>query len=204
MEIVSRCCFNAVTAIAVVDRVQVHQQDLVLAVFLLKLGRQLGFANLALDRDVVRFLREHGVAHQLHGDGGSALAATAKQVVREGSRDARQIDAVVLVEADIFGIDGCLFDQVAYLVAFDRVPFLQLELRQFRRPVGRIHDRLACGVCELGVIDAWQILGPGIHDAQGSLYAPKADEGKANDGHQKQPSNGVGAHFALFSSDFHS
>ena len=66
---------DAVRAVAVVDAVEVHHQDLVLGVDLLHLQGDEGLADLALDGLVELLLRQDGVAHELLGDGRGALGA---------------------------------------------------------------------------------------------------------------------------------
>lgn len=112
---------DAVAAVTVVDGVQVHHQQLVFAVFLLHVQRQLSFADFSLDRDVVRFLRQQRVAHKLLRNGGGAFQAAARKVVHERASDARQVNAIVLVESNILGINGGMLDVVGNFVRLNGV-----------------------------------------------------------------------------------
>ena len=69
LEVVLSCGLDAVAPVAVVDGVQIHEQDVVFGILLLHLGCQLGLAYLALDRYLVGFLRQDSVANELLCDG---------------------------------------------------------------------------------------------------------------------------------------
>lgn len=86
LEVVLRGRFDAVAAVPVVDDVQVLDQDVVFAEAFLQIDGQLGLADLALEGDVGRLFGQHGVAHELLGDGGSASRLAAAQVVEPKAR----------------------------------------------------------------------------------------------------------------------
>ena len=98
---------RSVGAVAVVNGVQVHVEDLVLGVLLLHLHGDVGLAHLALEGAVELLVGEHCVAHELLVDGGGALGTADKRHKRRAG-DALGVDAVVLVEADVLGVDGAL------------------------------------------------------------------------------------------------
>ena len=131
--------FDAVGAVAVVDGVHVHVQDLVLGVHLLHLDGDVGLADLALERHLELLVRKDGVADELLGDGrAAALLAAAGRLADEGAHDALGVDAVVLVEALVLGVHGALEDVRGDLVELDRAALLEV--------VGR--DLVAVGVVD--------------------------------------------------------
>ena len=117
---------DAVRAVAVVDAVEVHHQDLVLGVDLLHLQGDEGLADLALDGLVELLLREDGVAHELLGDGRGALGA-ARELRQHGAADADDVDARVLVEALVLDVDRALEDPRGDLVGGDALAVLDKE-----------------------------------------------------------------------------
>ena len=64
---------NSVAIIAIVDGIEVHQQDLVFGIDFFHFVRERHFANLALDGNIVHLGRENRVADVLLGNSGSAL-----------------------------------------------------------------------------------------------------------------------------------
>ena len=151
-EVALRCCLNAIGTRAVVDGVQVHEQDVVFRVLLLELDRDIRLANLALDRDVIHLRRENRVAHELLCDGRCALKVAAHEVVHQGAADAPRVDRTMGVEAFVLRSNRALERVVADLVDFDRVAVLQLELREHRLPIARIDDRRLRGVVRVGAL----------------------------------------------------
>ena len=133
------CGLDAVGAVAVVDGVEVHHQDLVFGVDLLHLDRDEGLADLALDGDVELLLGEDRVAHELLGDGGGTLGA-AQELHERGAGDADGVDAAVLVEALVLGGDGALQHVGGDLVGGDGHAVLDVKAR----------DLVAVGVQDLG------------------------------------------------------
>ena len=127
---------DAVGALAVVDGVEVHHEDLVLGVRLLHLDGDVGLADLALERALKLLVGQDRVAHQLLRDGRGALGA-ACQLGEDGADDALRVDAVVLVETLVLDVHGRLEDVVGDLVALDGAAVLQVELYE-RRVVGRV------------------------------------------------------------------
>ena len=117
---------DAVGAVAVVDGVHVHVEDLVFGVHLLHLDGDVGFADLALERHLELLVREDRVSYQLLRDGGAAaLLASAGELAHDGAQDALRVHAVVLVEALVLGVDGALEDVRRHLVEVDRATILQ-------------------------------------------------------------------------------
>ena len=151
-EVSLRCRLDAIGARAVVDCVQVHEQDVVFGVLLLELDRDIRLANLALDRDVIHLRRENRVAHELLGDGRCALKVAAHEVVHQGAADAPRVDRTMGVEAFVLRSNRALERVVTDLVDFDRVAVLQLELREHRLPIARIDDRRLRGVVRVGAL----------------------------------------------------
>ena len=153
---------DAVGARAVVDGVQVHEQDLVFGVLLLQLLGDVHLADLALEGDVAHLVGQDGVAHELLGDGGSALQLAAHEVVHECAGHAEVVDAGVGVEALVLGGNGALQYVLADLIERDRLAVLQLELGEQRRAVGGVdHGRLR-RVVGVGVLVVRQIFQPGV------------------------------------------
>ena len=151
-EVSLRCRLDAIGARAVVDRVQVHEQDIVFRVLLLELDRDIRLANLALDRDVVHLRRKNRVAHELLRDGGCAFQVAAHEVVHQGAADAPRVDRTMGVEALVLRSNRALEHVIADLADFDRVAVLQLELREHRLPIARIDDRRLRGVVRVGAL----------------------------------------------------
>ena len=98
---------------AVVEQVEVHLQQLVLAEEVGQLLRQPGFEHFAVHGLVVALIRpQEEVAGELHGDGAGAGSDLAfLRVSQRGRGDTRRIHAGVLVERGVFGGDGGV-DQV--------------------------------------------------------------------------------------------
>ena len=117
---------DAVGAVAVVDRVEVHQQDLVLGVGLLHLDGDVGLADLTLERLLELLVGQDGVSHELLGDGRGALGA-ACELREHGSADADGVDAVVGVEAFVLDVDGALPHVLGDLVLRDGTAVLEVE-----------------------------------------------------------------------------
>ena len=158
-EVALRRGLDAVGAVTVVDGVEVHEQNLVFRVLLLKLHRQVHLAHLALEGDVVHFVDEDGVAHKLLGDGGRAFAARPRDVHDERTGDAHEVEAAVVVEALVLGGDGSLEDVRADLAQLHRIAILQLELRE-HRPVFGPHLRRHRHIERIHVLVVGQILQP--------------------------------------------
>lgn len=91
--------------------------------------------------------------------------AAARKVVHERASDARQVNAIVLVESNILGINGGMLDVVGNFVRLNGVALFQLEFRKRGRSISRIHHRFLRMARKGGVIDAGQIFGPAVHNA---------------------------------------
>ncbi len=151
---------DAIRARAVVDGVEVHEQDVVLAVALLHLDGKIRLAHLAFQGDAVHFRDEDGVAHELLRDGGRALQVAAHQVVHEGAGDAHQVHAAMLVEALVLGGHGALQGVGTDLVDGHRLAVLELELGEHGLLVRCVHDGGKRGVERIGVLVVGQVLQP--------------------------------------------
>ena len=154
---------DAVGAVAVEDGVEVHVEDLFLRVRLLHLNGDVGLADLAAQGVLELLVREDRPADELLRDrGAAALLAAAKHLAHGCTGDALGVDAVVLVEALVLGVDGAPDDVVGDLVERHRATVLQV--------VG--NDLVAVGVIDArglrheegigrGVVG--QVLEPGGH-----------------------------------------
>ena len=204
LEVVLCRRLYAVAAVAVVDGVQVHEEYLVFGVHLLHVHRQLRFADLALERDVVGLLGQHGVAHELLRDGGGALERPAAQVDEHGACDAGKVHAGMLVEAHVLGVHRALEHVGAHLVGRgERVPLLKLELGQKRALVARVHRRLLRVVERVGARQAGEVARPIVYDVKHALDALIRHEAESRCCDKQEPFRGMGARFALFSPYFH-
>ena len=179
VEVGDRGGFDAVGAVAVEDGVEVHVQDLVLGVRLLHLDGDVGLANLAAQRVLELLVGEDRPAHELLRDrGAAALLAAAEHLAHGGTGDALGVNAVVLVEALVLGVDGALDDVVGDLVERHGATVLQVVR----------HDLVAVGVVDArglgdeegvggGVVG--QVLEPGGHHGpqrERERHAEKRDE----------------------------
>ena len=160
-EVAARSGLDAVGAGAVVNRVEVHVQDVVFGMALLDFRGDEHLAGFALQRDIVHLAGEDGVAHELLGDGGCAFDATAGQVVGERAHDAVVIDAAMLVEAGVLGGDGGLDQAFADLIEVDRFAILQLEAREHRGAVGCVDVSGQRRVKRFGAFVIGKVLEPG-------------------------------------------
>ena len=143
---------DAVGAVAVVDGVEIHHEDVVLGVDLLHLDGDVGLADLALDRGVELLLGEDRVAHELLRDGRSTLVAAAERGDC-GARDTPEVDAAVLVEALVLDVDGALQDVGRDVVLGDGLAVLCVEAGELVAvavdDLGRLRHEV--GVC-VGVV----------------------------------------------------
>ena len=119
---------DAVGAVAVIDGVEVHHEDLVLGVHLLHLDGDIGLAHLTLDGRIELLLLQDGVAYQLLGDGRCALVATGDGC-HGGTCDTPQVDAAMLVEALVLNVDGALQHVRRDLILGDGLAVLRVEAR---------------------------------------------------------------------------
>ena len=187
-EVALRRSLDAVGARAVVDGVEVHLEDLVFGVELLHLQGEIDLAHLALDGDLVHLRGQDGLAHELLRDGGGAFLA-AGDVDDDGARDAGEVDAVVLVEALVLGVDRGEQHVLAHLGQLDGVAVLKLELREHRGLIAgedRGGARLVVGV-DLGGVG--QVLQP--RGAQGPDSDRAGDERRADDGEDREKDRGT-------------
>ena len=110
LEVAAGGGLDPVRLASVEDGVEVHLEDLVLAVLAVQLDRQDRFLQLALD--VGRRIRSDvDLLDQLLADGAAALLDPMVLVVGDrGADDAAHVDATVRVEGAVLGGEGCLHD----------------------------------------------------------------------------------------------
>ena len=171
-------CLDAVGAVAVVDGVEVHHENLFFGVDLLHLEGEVGLADLALERVVKLLVGEDGVAYELLGDGRGALVA-AGELHRHGAHDAHEVDTVVLVEALVLGGHGAVEHVGRDLVDGDGLAVLSVEARDLVTLRVEHGGGLAREV-EVGVGVVGQVLEPAAHVAE------HADT-KGDAGNQQKP-----------------
>ena len=178
-EIGLRGRLDAIGAVAVVDGVEIHVEDLVLGVDLLHLDGDIGLANLALDGLGELLVGEDRVAHELLGDGRCALMA-ARERCHGRARDAVEVDAAVLVVTLVLDVDGPLQDIGADLARLDRLAVLRVERCDLVavgiEDVRRLRDKVLVGVRVVG-----QVLQPSVHvadHAHAESYAGYEHEGE--------------------------
>ena len=117
--------FDAIDTTTEGGDVEVTVEDLILGVLGLDADRQLHFLELALNgclgRSVVgsltcirvsNFFRTHhqNVLHILLADGGTTLHISTSCVGDDGTSSTDEVNTAVLVEARVFGCDGCVND----------------------------------------------------------------------------------------------
>ena len=156
---------DAIGARAVVDGVQVHEQDLVFGVLLLELLGDVHLANLALEGDVAHLVGQDGVAHELLGDGGRALERAAHEVVHERTGHTEVVNACMAVEALVLGGHRAFQHVLADLVEGNRFAVLQLKLGEQRRAVGGVDHGGLRGVVGVGVLIVGKIFQPRVAQA---------------------------------------
>ena len=146
-----------------------------LGVLLLHLHGDVGLAHLALEGVVELLVGEHCVAHELLVDGGGALGTADKRHKRRAG-DALGVDAVVLVEADVLGVDGAREHVGRDLGELNVAPVLGHELR----------DDVALGVVDRGGlrhhvgvwrVEVGKVLEPPLHDGADGKGKGDDDEG---------------------------
>ena len=146
---------DAVGAVAVVDGVEVHHEDIVFGVHVLHLDGDIGLAHLTLDGRVELFLLQDGVADQLLGDGRRALVAAGEGCHR-CTCNAPEVDAAMLIEALVLDIDGALQHVGGHLVLGDGLAVLSVETRNgiavAVNDVGGLADQIGVGVGVVGQI----------------------------------------------------
>ena len=136
-EISARRRLDAVQAVAEVHLVQVHLEDLVLAVHLLEVRREDHFLELPA---VGLVAAEEALPGELLRDGAAAFGAPSLlQVLQDRRGDANAVNAAVLVEALVLDRHHRL-DQVRRDLPERNVDALFLEDGE-RRFVGRVEDR---------------------------------------------------------------
>ena len=100
-EIDAGSSLDAVAALAEVNLVHVHFQNLFLGVLIFNLQCQYHFQQFSFQ---CLLLGKEGISGQLLGNGGAALSCgvAAEHVVPDGAEDAPGIDAVVFIESHVF------------------------------------------------------------------------------------------------------
>ena len=139
VEIEQRGGRDAVGADAEIDFVEIELEDPLLRERALDLHREQRFLDLAGQR---QFVGQQEVLRDLLGDRRRALRTAAGAVVldvgKAGARDAREVDAVVLVEALVLGRDERVDDQARYRLDRQVEPALARILGE-QLPVGGMH-----------------------------------------------------------------
>ena len=136
------CRLDAIAAIAVVDDVDVHHEDVIFAVLTLDLRGDVHLAHLALDGDVVHLVEQDGIAHELLGDGRGAFGGAAGGGVDDdGTGNADGVDAAMLVEALVLGCDRSLEHVIDDLVLRNLDAIFEIELCEDRLAVIRVDGR---------------------------------------------------------------
>ena len=182
-EVGLRGGLDAVGAAAVVDGVQVHEQDLVFGVLLFQLHGDVDLAHLALERDLVHLVEQDGVAHELLRDGGRALLA-ARQVHDHRAHDAPDVEAAVLVEAFVLRGDGAFLHVVADLVPRHGLAVLHVEFGQHGGLVVGKHGGLLRRVVGVDVRVVRQVLEPFV--AQGPQAGAAGADHADDDSEERQ------------------
>ena len=162
------CGLDAVGAVAVIDGVEVHHEDLVFGVHVLHLDGDVGLAHLTLDGRVELLLLQDGVAHQLLGDSRGAFVPAAEGCHRS-ARDTPQVDTAVLVEALILDVNGALQHVGGDLVLGDGLAVLRVETR----------DLVAVAVDDLGGLAHQIRVGVGVVGQIGQPAVDVADHADA-------------------------
>ena len=175
---------DAIRSRAVVDGVEVHEQNLVFAVLLLELKGDVHLANLALKRDIGHLVGEDGVANELLRDGGRPLELAAEEVVHHGTRDAHEVDTAVIVETLVFRGDRSLQNKLAHLVVLDGGAILELKLRKHRGSIRGVHGRRLRDVELIHVRVIGKVLKPRL--AQGENAGRTRYEHRRDDGENGQ------------------
>ena len=162
------CGLDAVGAVAVIDGVEVHHEDLVFGVHVLHLDGDVGLAHLTLDGRVELLLLQDGVAHQLLGDSRGAFVPAAEGCHRS-TRDTPQVDTAVLVEALVLDVNGALQHVGGDLVLGDGLAVLRVEAR----------DLVAVAVDDLGGLAHQIRVGVGVVGQIGQPAVDVADHADA-------------------------
>ena len=127
-----RCSLDAISALTVVNGVQVHLKDFVLRVHFFKLDGDICLAHLALQRGFRCLVGKDGIAHELLGNGGSAFMAGMGNVHPYRTGNTHKVYAVVLVETFVFRCYRALGHVRAHILQVDGVAILKVELGQQR------------------------------------------------------------------------
>ena len=177
-----RCGLNAVGALAVVDGVQIHQQNLVFGVGFLKAQGDVGLADLTLEALLLHLVGQNGVADELLGDGGGALGAGTRQVDHDRAGNAHRVDSVVLVEALVLSCNRALKHVIADLLHGYRVAVFHVELSKQGFAIAGVNLGFAGIVVIGGVLVIGQVLQPrrahGVHRAGATDKQHKASNQK--------------------------
>ncbi len=87
---------------AEVNLVQIHQQNIVLGIFIFQLNSQGGFLDFTVN--ILIPVIQNGGAGQLHGDGAGALGKVHfSQVHQQRAADTNNIHAMVFVKTGVLG-----------------------------------------------------------------------------------------------------
>ena len=132
---------HPVRAVAEVDLVQVHLEDLVLGEGPLHAHGHHGLADLPSDRSLPSHVRIRRIPDELLGDGGAALEPAARRVLPQRPEDGEAVDALVLVEPLVLGRQECLTHMLGDAVDRDVDAALLGADPGHRPPLGIEHER---------------------------------------------------------------
>ena len=184
-KVIARGRLDAIAAVAVVDDVQIHCENLVFGVLLFDFACNVHLAYFALDAARCHLVEQDRVAHELLGDGGGALGGAARvQVDEQRANDAHRVDAAVAVEALVLGCHRALEHIGRNLAFVDVNAVFQGDFSEHRGAVVCVDGGdagLRVGL-EVGVIG--QVRKPTAHHDAGGDDAKDDDACNcADDGH---------------------
>jgi len=150
-----RCRFDAVRAVAEIDLIEVELENFLLVVLRLDLARDFRFLDLADDGFFARDLLGEDIARELHRYGRKPLRIAVDRRAQDHADGAMPVDAGVLVEALVLGVDERILNDLRDLVDLHQRAALETKLgyespvdsvelrRLVRRVFGQALDRRA-------------------------------------------------------------
>ena len=155
-----RGCFDTISALTIIDGIEIHLEYLVFAEHLLKFERDIGFAHFSLDRGFVRFIGKHRIAYELLRDGRSAFPASARKVHHDCAGDTQHIHTIMFIEALVFRCNRAFEHVNAHFRKLDRIAILDIEFSEQRSAVVGINAGLLRVVESRRIFIIGQILQP--------------------------------------------
>ena len=113
---------------AEIDLVEIELEDFFLVVLRFNLARDLRFLHLADDALLARDLLGKDVARELHRDRGKPLRVAVERRAQHHGDGAMPVDAGVLVEALVLGVDERILNDLRDLVDLDQRAALETKL----------------------------------------------------------------------------